>query len=310
MEELRFPKEILETPGDGKARVRSFLYNERTAVIEDLLETRRCGGPLDRHLQILYDYLEGLFNRITEGEFVFQGFYGAGEGYYLPMHILNVLLLSSFIGIKAGLTASKMKELGLACILCDAGLDSFRGIVNQPRKLSQEENLVIRGHISASLRIADKLGQVSPAVYEAVRTHHERADGSGYPKGLKSREIGLYANIIGLADTFEAISHGRPYRAGCDAHSSIKLMMESLKDKFDYEVIKLLVNSLSIYPLGMDVILDTEEIATVIESAAGSPLKPIVRIMRDIYGNPVQDREIVDLSLPDAPCITGVKLSP
>ncbi|MFH1790820.1 MAG: HD domain-containing phosphohydrolase [Candidatus Omnitrophota bacterium] len=274
-------------------------------VIKEFIDKIRKNEDPVPYTVRLYSMLEELFNNLVTGENVLKWIYeNAGENdYYLPYHIVNVLFLSSFLGTKIGLNKSKMKDLGVACVLCDIGLDDFREITSQPRNLTREEHNTIKGHVKKSLEIAGRIKQDKPSVHDAIAKHHERSDGSGYPKGLKSDQINAYAKIIGVVDTYEALCHKRPYREGTDAHTAIKYLIDSLRNSFDYDVIKLIVDKMSMYPIGTIVRLDTEEIARVIGVTPGSPLKPVVMIIRDTYGNPIKDRKVIDLADKAAPSI-------
>jgi HD-GYP domain-containing protein (c-di-GMP phosphodiesterase class II) len=140
-------------------------------------------------------------------------------------------------------------------------------------------------------------------VKEAVQMHHERVNGKGYPRGIQQDSINPYAKIIGLVDTYEAMTNGRPYVEGMNAHKAVKFILSSLKGDFDEEVMKVFIDKMSVYPIGSIVRLDTRELARVVSVQPGSPLRPVVMVIRDANGEPVKERTIIDLSKQEFPSI-------
>ena len=302
---VKFPKKILGSwRGNGQEQSKS-LYESALVTVTTLLEKLRNKEEIASHMDKVYQLLSNISNQlILLKDSVLSDIYEEREEeYYLPYHIVNILFLSSFLGIKTGLNKSKMRDLGLACILCDVGVDEFRKIIDKPITLTDGEYNLVRKHITISLRVAEEIGQVKDIVKDAIRMHHERVDGSGYPRGIESEKINPYAKIIGVVDTYEAITHNRPYRDGSNAHTAIKYLLDSLKNTFDYEVMKVLIDKMSMYPIGTIVKLDTDEIARVIGVTQGSPLKPIVMVIQDAFGMPLKERKVIDLSVPETPLI-------
>ncbi|MDD5439608.1 MAG: HD domain-containing protein [Candidatus Omnitrophica bacterium] len=290
---------------DNEAKAQA-LYEETLTVVKTILEKIQNKEPINEYFVTISGSLDNLFNQLVMGESILDHVYKKIEPeYYLPHHIVNMIILSLFLGMKLGLNKSKMRELGLAAMFADVGLDKFRDIVEKPAKLSDEEYNLIKTHIDVSLGVIEKCDRIGKYVREAIMTHHERVDGSGYPEGLKAGKISVYAKIIGLVDTYEALSHRRAYREGTNAHKTIKLLLSSLKSAFDHEAMKLLLNSMSIYPIGTIVELGTGEIARVIGVKPGSPLRPIVMVVQDHDGEPPAETKIIDLSQGDAPSIVS-----
>ncbi|MDD5174622.1 MAG: HD domain-containing protein [Candidatus Omnitrophica bacterium] len=283
------------------------LYERIVRVVSQLLEKTKEKGGAASCMQDAYAVFDELFNKLITGEAILEEIYETREGYYLPYHIANMIVLASFLGIKMGLNKSRLGQLGLAALFCDIGLDRYKDIISKRGKLDQEEFKVIRKHVADSIEILDGIPHISKIVKDAITAHHERTDGSGYPDGLKMNEISDYAKIIGLVDTYDALTNDRPYREGGNAHETIKLLLGSLKGSFDHDTMRSLLNALSLYPIGTLVELDTGEVARVIGAEPGSPLKPIVMIVQDYSGNPVKEKKIINLAVTDSISIVNSK---
>lgn len=276
------------------------IYKNTVEIVNVLLGKIRQGEDIAPYMDEIYEVLDDVFNQIILGDSILDNIYEKRKDvYYLPYHIVNVLLLSSVIGMSMGLNKSSLSHLGFASIFYDLGIDTMGNILSQPRKLTDVERDLVKSHIAKSLRIVDNISGINKTVRETIEMHHERINGNGYPAGIKADSINIYAKIIGLIDTYEAITNDRPHREGMNAHKAIRFILGPLKDYFAPEVMKVFINKMSIYPIGSIVKLNTHELARVISVQPGSPLRPVLIIIQDAFGKPLKERTIVDLSKQD-----------
>ena len=280
------------------------IYENAVETVKGLLKRIRSGADIGQYMDKIYDLLDNLFNQLVMGDNILNCVYEDNEEEdHLPYHIVNVLILSSVVGLNAGFNKSRLSHLGLASIFYDIGMDSLRGIVLQPRELNNEESAEVRTHIFRSLETVERLNNINEVVKETINMHHERADGNGYPNGIDAAMINPYARILGLVDTYEAITHPRPHREGVNTHQAVRYLVGSLKNSFDADVMKIFINKMSVYPIGSVVELDTGEVARVISVKSGSPLRPIVMIIKGANGEHVDERTIIDLSEQGSPSV-------
>ncbi len=140
---------------------------------------------------------------------------------YTLGHSARVATLSLSVGRRLGLKKNELKDLEMACFLHDIGKIRIPDLVlNKPAPLDDEEARLVRQHPEQGAEIiglADSLRKYVPV----VRHHHEWYDGSGYPGGLKGEEIPLYAQIVAIADCYDAMTTSRPYRPGRSPEEAI-----------------------------------------------------------------------------------------
>ena len=135
---------------------------------------------------------------------------------YTGGHVRRVVAYSLLLGAEMGLGREELRDLRLAATLHDIGkVTTPDRILGKPSPLDAEEAEVMRRHTVDGAAIVDHLA--NPWVLRGVRSHHERVDGKGYPDGLRDPEIPLAPRIIAVADTYDAITTSRPYRAGLPA---------------------------------------------------------------------------------------------
>jgi HD-GYP domain-containing protein (c-di-GMP phosphodiesterase class II) len=141
-----------------------------------------------------------------------------------------------------------------------------------------------------------RLGPDADWIAELVLQEHERLGGLGYPRGLKGDEIHEYAQVIGLADTFEALLHARPYRKRFLPHEAVRELVTKEKTAFPTKMLKCLIQQFSVFPLGTRIRLNTGETAEVVELNPQYPLRPVVKVHKDPHGLSPKETRTLDLS--------------
>ena len=112
----------------------------------------------------------------------------------------------------------------------------------------------------------------------AALEHHERIDGSGYPRALTAPKITDYALIIGVVCSYDAMLSRRPFRPGTlDGHATIKDLAQKNRKQYDEKILKALVYTLSVYPVGTAVMLSNNSKGIVVKTDPAKPRCPVVR---------------------------------
>lgn len=151
-------------------------------------------------------------------------------------HSVRVSALAENFGRAIGLDEEVCLDLKMAGLYHDAGkLTVPLAILNAPRVLSAEEWQIMRSHPTTGRQIAQEAG-FNQNILDAVESHHERLDGSGYPNGLQGYEISMMSKIIGICDSVDAIMQDRPYHKG-ESLESCKKKLLSENNKLDYSLL-------------------------------------------------------------------------
>ncbi|MBI5375280.1 MAG: response regulator [Candidatus Schekmanbacteria bacterium] len=157
-------------------------------------------------------------------------------------HSERVTKYSIDVGKDMGLSEAELKDLELAAILHDVGkIGTYESILDKPTKLTDEEMNMIKQHPGKGADILSSLKQLKNII-PAVKHHHESYDGKGYPEGLKGEDIPLFARILAVADSVDAMSSDRPYRKGKameEVYSELKRCSET---QFDPVVVTSFLN--------------------------------------------------------------------
>jgi HD-GYP domain-containing protein (c-di-GMP phosphodiesterase class II) len=180
-------------------------------------------------------------------------------------------------GIEARLT-----KLGVGLILHDIGkLAVPLPILNKPGALTDDEFAQIKLHPEAGVDLL-RSANPSPLVVAAVRDHHERLDGSGYPAGREAGTIHEFARICAIADVFDAITSERPYKRAAQAYVAVNVISEgAIRGSLDPEIVSAFRRVCLPFPLGTDVVDNGASLGIVSAIDADEPWMPTVRRMQD-----------------------------
>lgn len=217
---------------------------------------------------------------------------------YTYMHSVAVCALMISLARQLRLPEEQVQELGMAGLLHDIGKVLMpRAALKKSGNLTVDEFVVMQRHPEAGESILRRDKSLSEIVIDVCLHHHEKKNGSGYPHGLKSDEISLFARMGAVCDVYDAITSNRPYRAGWNPAESIHRMAQ-WQDHFDETVFHAFVKSLGIYPVGSLVRLESGHLGVVIGQGEKSLLSPRVRVFFSIRPRGHIKPEIVDLSQP------------
>jgi HD-GYP domain-containing protein (c-di-GMP phosphodiesterase class II) len=212
-------------------------------------------------------------------------------------HALHAAILAIAFGRHLGQPEERLSLLGLGAVLHDIGkLRVPAAILNKPEKLTDEEFAIVKRHPLDGFEMLKGLDGVAVEVLDMVRYHHERSDGSGYPQGIKGEELPLSASIIGLVDAYETLTGGRPYQAALSPAAALQQLRATVGAGFPAELIQDFTRFLGIYPVGSVVKLSSGDVAVVFASDPAKRLRPLILIVHDARGQPIQPRRLVNLT--------------
>ena len=216
----------------------------------------------------------------------------------LVTNLINVGILATKVGIGLGYFGTELRRLALAGLLHDIGIFAVpQELLTKTGRLSAEERRLIEQHPRMGADVITRLGADHAWLADVVLQAHERGRGQGYPHRLKGREINELAQIIGLVDIFDALVSPRPYRRRLLPHEAVRELLTTERTAFPREIMKALVEQLSVYPLGTRVRLSSGEEGVVVRITARYPSRPVLRVMDAENASTSEPPRLIDLSL-------------
>jgi len=213
-------------------------------------------------------------------------------------HSLNCSIYTALLASFCGFTIPQIKVITCGALLHDIGKTEVDQILlNKPAKLTDEEFSTIKQHPNDGFTILTrKRLEISSLVAHMAWQHHERVDGSGYPRGLKGDQILNYARLLAITDVYEAISVHRPYRKAMNPLAVYKIIHSGLGTEFDEDFGRIFLSKLSLFIPGTEVILNTGERAIVVSLTPNDPQNPVVRLVSYPDGTPYLPPKNINLT--------------
>lgn len=215
---------------------------------------------------------------------------------YTSQHSLNVCVLALLFGRHLGLEGDELHDLGFAALLHDVGKMRVPiEVLNKADALSDGEMALMQQHTRHGYDILRNTPGVPPEVAEVAYCHHERVDGSGYPRGLSAARISRHALIVAVVDVYDAVTSDRVYHLGISPHEALNLMYGETHRSFPPDLLEAFIRCLGIFPIGSLIELSTGEVAVVMTVNRHERLHPVVSLLLDSDKQPYRQHRLLDL---------------
>lgn len=170
---------------------------------------------------------------------------------YTFSHSVNVTVLALLLGKELGFSRAELSELALGAMLHDIGkIYTPVEVLNKPQMLTTKEIEIIRRHPGDGYALLRGNPQISARILQVAWAHHEKMDGSGYPRGLSGDQIHAWAKIVSIADVYDALTSERPYKRAYSPYLAYKIMRDFSQGKFDPQLLTGFFKDIAIYPIG------------------------------------------------------------
>lgn len=218
---------------------------------------------------------------------------------YSYRHALGCAIWAASFGRHLGLDKTELQHLALGGLLCDVGKTRLPDdLLLRRGPLSEEEAALVRRHVQHGLEIVEQAAGLPPGIVAMVATHHERHDGSGYPWGLKGGAIPIFGRIMGLVDSYDAMTGIRPYASSRSPHQAVTELYERRGSLFQAELVEQFIQSCGIYPTGSLVELTNGQVGVVTEVHTLKRLRPKLMLLLDADKAPL--KQFLELDMGDA----------
>ena len=219
------------------------------------------------------------------------------KGDYIQSHALDCSIYMAAFGRFLEMPREDIVLLGYLGLLQDVGKVKLpAALLAKPGRLIPIEYQIAQKHVEHSAEILRATPGLPWRLADLSTLHHERLDGSGYPRKLKGSAIGMIGSIAGIVDTFDALTARRPYAAPVSPAEALKVLYKARGTLFDSYLVEQFIRCIGIFPLGSMVELNGGDVATVIAQNRGKRLQPRVMVVQDAAGNPVRPQKLIDLS--------------
>ncbi len=259
-------------------------------------------GSYDRSLKPIYELIESILDQIISNRKLVVNLIDL-KNYddYTFQHSVNVAVLSAVIGINLGFTHRAVTQLAIGALFHDVGkMFVPKDILQKKGKLTDEEMETMKLHSVYGFDFCKKLNFTNEALI-GVLHHHEKANGSGYPHGRVKSDIHINAQIIAIADVYDAMTSKRSYKEAMLPSDAIEYIMGNAEQHFSSEVVNSFIKKVAAYPVGLTVVLSNGSKGVVCENTEGLTMRPKVKIYPQTEA---ETPRVIDLAEPENRALT------
>lgn len=262
-------------------------------TVKDILERHTYQNNED--LVNLSEAADNIISTILEEDKVVEKVFDIKErSADIYEHSISICSLAILTALKLNVDISKIHDIGVGCLLHDIGLRYMTINYNNQdiESLSKQELIEYKKHPIygySSLKDEKWISDLSKAI---ILYHHERLDGSGFP--LRTRDIPYECRIINVCDVFDEMICG----IGCKrvrVYEAVEYLKSFKNSQFDGKIVDTFLGFTAVYPAGSHVLTNEGELAVVLSQNKNFQDRPVIQIIKDKNGNPVQTEIIMDL---------------
>ncbi|HYX62968.1 MAG TPA: HD-GYP domain-containing protein [Burkholderiales bacterium] len=271
-------------------------YQAGRGLLHDVLGAVRVGRTLDvARVAVAVRTMTESVLRNPDALLLFGQLRSKGD--YTESHAIDVSIYMITLGRFLQLAQPQIEFLGYLGLLQDVGkVRLATELLDKRGRLSLEEFERAKLHVRYSEEILRATPGLPADLARMAGLHHERVDGSGYPKGLRGPEIGMFGLIAGIVDTFDALTVKRPYADPVSPSAAISMLYKRRGIYFDANLVEQFIRCIGIFPVGSLVELNTGEVGVVIAQNPAKRLLPRVMVIRDAKRNPMLPQKLLDLA--------------
>lgn len=202
---------------------------------------------------------------------------------YTFQHSVNSCIMNLAFGRGIGLDRRAAAAMGMGGLLHDIGkMRVSKEVLNKPGRLSEPEFEMMRQHVDLGVELLKERGDIPEDAIRIAHEHHERHDGTGYPRGLKGDAITKAGQMAAIVDVYDAITSDRCYHDGMLPAQALRKLYEWSEFHFNRSLVERFIKCVGIYPMGTLVRMESGHLAVVIKGGEANVLKPTVRLIYNL----------------------------
>ena len=210
---------------------------------------------------------------------------------------IEVAVYLMAFGRELGLPQADLSELGLGGLLLDVGkLHLPKELLDKETSYTAAEYRIIKRHVYYGESILRRQQDIPENVFRMVAEHHERENGSGYPKGLISDQISAFGRMAAIVDCYAEMVTPRAQTIHVSPHEALEMLHSWSRQQFHPVLVEVFIQCIGIFPVGSLVELNTGEVGIVVSRSRGSRLRPRILLILDVRKRPYERPRTLDLT--------------
>jgi HD-GYP domain-containing protein (c-di-GMP phosphodiesterase class II) len=270
-------------------------HAQTVSAVNGIFESVKNGTGMD--LQAAEEAIEPMVESVVENEDAMSWLARMKKkDNYTHDHSIASCVWAVVFGKHLGLEKESLQVLGLGALLMDVGKTRIpTELLVKTGELTTRETMLLRKHVEFGREIAARVEGVDARVVQIIEAHHERYNGTGYPRGIEGNDIPVFARIAGIVDTYDAMTTFRPYAKAISTYEAMRKLNDLAGLEFQAEMVEQFVQAVGVFPVGTLVELSTGEAGVVIGQNRTRRLRPQIMLLTDEQKNTLHNFKTIDL---------------
>lgn len=266
-------------------------------IMQESLDALRSDKGLDSgEVQLAVGNITDSMLRNPDAMVLLNALQKRGDDYQLGRAVNKSIYMVAFARF-LGMDVDAVERAGLVGMLEDVGMLKVpEELCTRSGRLTPQEFEQVKMHVAATSELLRGAPGLPSEVAEAAMLHHDRFDGSGYPRGLKGDALGVLGAIAGIVDVFDALTAKRPYADPMSPSNALGYLQKVSGKAFHPALVEQFVRCIGFFPVGSVVEMNSGEIGIVISQNPAKRLQPRVMVVRDAQGQLLRPQKLLDLA--------------
>ena len=283
----------------------SDLYENAVSIQSSFIKSLKNGAPKD--LSPMESLSHSLIESVFDNKDALSCLTMIKEAdQYLLEHSINCSILAGIFCEFLGYDRDTIEQVSLGTLLMDIGMSSLPEDVRvSTDTFSNDDWEVMKTHVDIGIDLIEQCGDISDLSLQIIEQHHERMDGSGYPKGLMGDDISEFARIAAIVDAFDAMTSNRTHKDSITPMQALKRLTAT--ENLDQELVKQFIQCIGVHPVGSLVRLKSGKLGIVSKANPKDPVNPQVMTFYSVTSQHFNEVKRIDLSLYEDEIVSGVR---
>lgn len=225
---------------------------------------------------------------------------------YLLEHSINCAILMAMFTDHLNYDRDTIDEACMGALLMDVGMAQIpQELRYKETELTDTDWKVVQSHVELGMEMVEEREEISDLVLSIISQHHEREDGSGYPKGLSGEDISPFAKMAAIVDSYDAMISNRPHKPSITPALALKRLTKD--NRLDQALVKQFVRCVGVHPVGSLVKLKSGRLGIISKQNPDSLLSPVVMTFYSVNGGHFNEIKRIDLATTDDEIESGVR---
>ncbi|HHA19340.1 MAG TPA: DUF3391 domain-containing protein [Methylophaga sp.] len=296
---------INKSPVEHELKHAHSAYKDACSQTGMILDSIRLSGELDirKVNQIVNDCVDSVLRNDSALIWLTQI---RNNNNYTAEHSLRVCIYAIALGRELGFKELELQNIGICGLLHDVGKVKIPSeLLMKQDALSLEESKMLQQHTTYGKKLLISKQGIYPGAVDVAYCHHERLDGSGYPRGITAERIPYYAKIIAVIDSYDSMISDTPYSQGITTLDACRHIYQYKNSLYDKDILGHFIHFIGIYAPGSLVEMNTGEVGIIIEANNDKGIKP--RILLILGSDKIKkNKRIIDLKKGDVTLTNNV----